>query len=55
MNVCALRHLMVDPRQRKVIVAENPLMPTIIRKTICKVLFGNLQVSGKRPRLVALH
>lgn len=35
---------MVDPKQRKVIVVENPLMPTLVKEMVCKVLFSNLQV-----------
>ncbi|SPO32062.1 related to ACT1 - Actin [Ustilago trichophora] len=38
------QHLMVDPKQRKVLVAENPMLPTSIKEMICKVLFNNLQV-----------
>ncbi|SPO25264.1 related to ACT1 - Actin [Ustilago trichophora] len=38
------QHLMVDPKQRKVIIAENPMLPTSIKEMICKVLFNNLQV-----------
>lgn len=38
------QHLMVDPKQRKVLVVENPLLPNSIKELICKVLFNNLQV-----------
>ncbi|KAN0060131.1 hypothetical protein ACQY0O_008105 [Thecaphora frezii] len=39
-----LQHLMVDPKQRKVLVLENASMPTIVKEMICKVLLSNLQV-----------
>lgn len=35
---------MVDPKQRKVVLVENALLPTIVKKTMYDVLFGNLQV-----------
>lgn len=38
------QHLMVDPKQRKVLVVENPMLPTSVKEMICKVLFNNLQV-----------
>ncbi|SPC64082.1 related to ACT1 - Actin [Ustilago sp. UG-2017b] len=38
------QHLMVDPKQRKVLVVENPMLPTSVKEMICKVLFDNLQV-----------
>ena len=38
------QHLMVDPRQRKVLVVENPMLPNSIKEMICIVLFNNLQV-----------
>lgn len=38
------QHLMVDPKQRKVLVVENPMLPTTVKEMICKVLFNNLQV-----------
>lgn len=38
------RRLLVDPKQRKVILVENVLMPTVVKRTICQILFENLQV-----------
>ncbi|CDU22934.1 uncharacterized protein SPSC_01564 [Sporisorium scitamineum] len=38
------QHLMVDPKQRKVLVVENPMLPNSIKEMICTVLFNNLQV-----------
>lgn len=37
-------NLMVDPKTRKVIVLENPLLPTSVKDMIARVLFDNLQV-----------
>lgn len=37
-------YLMVDSRQRKVFVVENPLMPTLVKDMLCRILFDNLQV-----------
>lgn len=39
-----IHHLMVDPKQRKVLVVENPTLPTSVKELILKVLFDNLQV-----------
>lgn len=38
------QHLMVDPKQRKVLVVENPMLPNAVKEMIYKVLFNNLQV-----------
>lgn len=40
----SLSHLMTDPKSRKVIVVENPLLSTRVKEMIARVLFGNLQV-----------
>lgn len=37
-------HLMIDPKQRKVILIENPLIPTNLRSEIAIVLFDQLHV-----------
>ncbi|GJN93573.1 hypothetical protein Rhopal_006630-T1 [Rhodotorula paludigena] len=37
-------NLMIDPKTRKVIVLENPLLPTRVKELIARVLFDNLQV-----------
>jgi len=43
------RHLMSDPKARKVIVIENPLLPTRLKEVIAEVLFDNLQVRHSVP------
>jgi actin-related protein 10 len=35
---------MTDPKSRKVIVIENPLLPTRIKEMIARALFEDLQV-----------
>ena len=35
---------MTDPKSRKVILVENPLLPLHIKEIIARVLFDNLQV-----------
>ncbi|EFP80514.1 hypothetical protein PGT21_001289 [Puccinia graminis f. sp. tritici] len=37
-------HLMIDPKQRKLILIENPLIPTNLRSEIAIVLFDQLHV-----------
>lgn len=37
-------YLMVDPKQRKVLLVENPFMPTLVKDMLCRILFDNLQV-----------
>ncbi|EPQ29977.1 uncharacterized protein PFL1_02650 [Pseudozyma flocculosa PF-1] len=37
-------HLMVEPKQRNVLVIENASMPAIVKQLLCKVLLSNLQV-----------
>jgi actin-related protein 10 len=39
------RNLLIDPRTRKVIIVENPLLSTRIKEMIARILFDNLQVS----------
>ncbi|KAA1477183.1 actin-like ATPase domain-containing protein [Dentipellis sp. KUC8613] len=36
--------LLTDPKSRKVILVEHPLMPVYIKDMIARILFGNLQV-----------
>lgn len=38
------RYLMLDPKTRKVMVIESPLMPIRIKNLMARVLFTNLQV-----------
>lgn len=35
---------MADPKSRKVIIVENPLLSTRVKDIIVRVLFDNLQV-----------
>lgn len=39
---------MTDPKSRKVILVEHPLLPLHIKETIARILFDNLQVRGRR-------
>lgn len=36
--------LLTDPKSRKVIVVENPLLPLHVKDAIARILFNNLQV-----------
>lgn len=36
--------LMADPKTRKVIVLENPMLPTRVKQTIARTLFESLQI-----------
>ncbi|RHZ86233.1 hypothetical protein Glove_53g15 [Diversispora epigaea] len=38
------RYLLTDPKQRKVVLCESPMMPVRLKELIAKVLFENLQV-----------
>ncbi|ORY02870.1 actin-domain-containing protein [Basidiobolus meristosporus CBS 931.73] len=38
------KHLLTDPKMRKVILCESPLFPVQLKQIIAKVLFENLQV-----------
>ncbi|KAF9174548.1 hypothetical protein BGX21_010124 [Mortierella sp. AD011] len=51
------KHLLTDPKQRKVIVCESPLAPIALKQVIAKVLFEKLQapsVSFTNSHLLAL-
>lgn len=39
-----LSSLLTDPKSRKVIVVEHPLLPLHVKDTIARILFNNLQV-----------
>lgn len=39
-----VRSLLTDPKSRKVILVEHPLLPLYIKDIFANVLFGNLQV-----------
>ncbi|KAJ4477354.1 fungal-specific actin related protein [Lentinula aciculospora] len=45
-NLRAVFHdsLLTDPKARKVIIIENPLLPIHIKEALARILFGNLQV-----------
>jgi hypothetical protein len=36
--------LLTDPKSRKVILVEHPLLPLYIKETMARILFNNLQV-----------
>lgn len=36
--------LLTDPKSRKVIVIEHPLLPVYVKEILAKILFENLQV-----------
>ncbi|CAI2163264.1 6545_t:CDS:2 [Funneliformis geosporum] len=38
------RYLLTDPKQRKVVLCESPMLPLKLKQLIAKVLFENLQV-----------
>jgi hypothetical protein len=40
----AIRSLLTDPKSRKVIVIEHPLLPLYVKDILAKILFENLQV-----------
>ncbi|KAF9360899.1 hypothetical protein BGX26_007102 [Mortierella sp. AD094] len=51
------KHLLTDPKQRKVIICESPLAPIALKQVIAKVLFEKLQapsVSFTNSHLLAL-
>ncbi|XP_047034449.1 actin-related protein 10 [Helicoverpa zea] len=58
LHLLYFRHVLVNPKERKVVVVESLLTPTLFRETLAKVLFTHYEVSGviwaDRPRLSAL-
>ncbi|XP_034835799.1 actin-related protein 10 isoform X1 [Maniola hyperantus] len=40
------RHVLVNPKERKVVVVESLFTPTLFRETLAKVLFLHYEVSG---------
>ena len=42
---------MTDPKTRKVLVIENPLLPNQVKDMIARVLFDNLQVRLSHQKL----
>jgi actin-related protein 10 len=41
--------LLVDPKARKIIIVEHPLLPLCVKNMFAKVLFQNLQVRAVIP------
>ena len=41
------RVLLTDPKSRKVIIVEHPLLPLYVKELMASVLFDNLQVRHK--------
>lgn len=58
LHLLYFRHVLVNPKERKVVVVESLLTPTLFRETLAKVLFTHYEVSGvvwaDIPRLCAL-
>ncbi|KAI0047984.1 fungal-specific actin related protein [Auriscalpium vulgare] len=49
--------LLTDPKSRKVIIVEHPLLPLYVKEMLAKILFGNLQapsISFASSHLLAL-
>lgn len=45
---------MADPKSRKVVVVENPLLSTRVKEMMARVLFVNLQVCVVIPTALQL-
>ncbi|XP_049871483.1 actin-related protein 10 [Pectinophora gossypiella] len=58
LHLLYFRHVLVNPKERKVVVVESLLTPTLFRETLAKVLFTHYEVSGviwaDSPRMCAL-
>ncbi|CAH2243836.1 jg15138 [Pararge aegeria aegeria] len=58
LHILYFRHVLVNPKERKVVVVESLFTPTQFRETLAKVLFLHYEVSGvlwaDSPRLCAL-
>ncbi|KAJ8708964.1 hypothetical protein PYW07_008790 [Mythimna separata] len=46
LHLLYFRHVLVNPKERKVLVVESLLTPTLFRETLAKVLFTHYEVSG---------
>lgn len=46
LHLLYFRHVLVNPKERKVVVVESLLTPTLFRETLAKVLFTHYEVSG---------
>lgn len=58
LHLLYFRHVLVNPKERKVVVVESLLTPTLFRETLAKVLFTHYEVSGAvwadSPRMCAM-
>lgn len=58
LHLLYFRHVLVNPKERKVVVVESLLTPTLFRETLAKVLFTHYEVSGviwaDSPRMCGL-
>uniref|UniRef100_A0A2A4K3L3 Actin-related protein 10 n=1 Tax=Heliothis virescens TaxID=7102 RepID=A0A2A4K3L3_HELVI len=45
LHLLYFRHVLVNPKERKVVVVESLLTPTLFRETLAKVLFTHYEVS----------
>jgi actin-related protein 10 len=43
--------LLTDPKSRKVLFVENPLLPLYVKEAMARILFNNLQVSEAHKSL----
>ena len=48
-----IRCLLTDPKSRKMIIVEQPLLPLYVKDMIASVLFENLQVSEFEDRTIS--
>ncbi|CAK1593622.1 unnamed protein product [Parnassius mnemosyne] len=46
LHLLYFRHVLVNPKERKVVIVESLLTPTLFRETLAKVLFIHYEVSG---------
>ncbi|KPJ10690.1 Actin-related protein 10 [Papilio machaon] len=46
LHLLYFRHVLVNPKERRVVVVESLLTPTLFRETLAKVLFIHYEVSG---------
>lgn len=51
----SVRSLLTDPKSRKVILVEHPLLPLYIKDALAKVLFGNLQVCSELSHIMVAY
>ncbi|KAG1701315.1 Actin-related protein 10 [Nymphon striatum] len=46
MHIIFYKHLLVNPKDRRIVIVESMLSPTTFRETVAKVLFKHLEVSS---------